>query len=61
MLGLMKACYSPASILKNSYIVSQYNNIYQVVATFGTTKSFLSTTEGLALDKGLIISLNDSV
>jgi hypothetical protein len=61
MLGLMKACYSPANILKNSYIVSQYNNIYQADATFGATKNFLYTTEGLALDKGLIISVNDSV
>jgi CubicO group peptidase (beta-lactamase class C family) len=48
-------------ILKNGYIVAQWGDIHRVDMTFSVTKSFLSTTTGLAIDNGLINSVNDKV
>lgn len=48
-------------IVKNGYIVAQWGDINRVDMTFSATKSFLSTTAGLAVDKGLIKSTNDYV
>ncbi len=48
-------------IIKNGYIVAQWGDINRVDMTFSATKSFLSTTAGLAIDKGLIKTLTDKV
>ncbi|MGL5945445.1 MAG: serine hydrolase domain-containing protein, partial [Sediminibacterium sp.] len=48
-------------IVKDGYIVAQWGDINRVDMTFSATKSFLSTTAGLALDKGLIKSIHDYV
>lgn len=62
MLGPMKERGGPAGvILENGYIVAQWGDIHRVDMTFSVTKSFLSTTAGLAIDNGLIKSVNDSV
>lgn len=62
MVGPVKKRGGPAGIiLKNGYIVAQWGDIDRVDMTFSVTKSFLSTTAGLALDNGLIKSVTDSV
>lgn len=62
ILGPTKKRGGPAGlIIKNGYIVAQWGDINRVDMTFSVTKSFLSTTAGLALDKGLIKSVTDSV
>ena len=48
-------------IIKNGYIVSQWGDINRVDMTFSVTKSFLSTTTGLAIDAGLINNVSDKV
>ena len=48
-------------ILKDGYIVAQWGDIERVDMTFSVTKSYLSTTAGLALDDGLITSVKDQV
>jgi CubicO group peptidase (beta-lactamase class C family) len=48
-------------IIKNGYIVAQWGDINRVDMTFSVTKSFLSTTAGLALDEGLIKNVTDKV
>jgi CubicO group peptidase (beta-lactamase class C family) len=62
IIGPMKERGGPAGlILKNGYIVAQWGDIHRVDMTFSVTKSFLSTTAGLAIDNGLITSVTDSV
>ena len=62
IIGPMKERGGPAGvILKNGYIVAQWGDIHRVDMTFSVAKSFLSTTAGLAIDNGLIKSVNDSV
>ncbi len=46
-------------ILKDGYIVAQWGDVDRVDMTFSVTKSYLSTTAGLALDDGLIRSVKD--
>ncbi len=46
-------------IIRNGYIVAQWGDVDKVDMTFSTTKSYLSTVVGLALDQGLIKSVND--
>jgi CubicO group peptidase (beta-lactamase class C family) len=48
-------------IIKNGYIVAQWGDVNRVDMTFSVTKSYLSTIAGLAVDKGLIKSINDKV
>jgi CubicO group peptidase (beta-lactamase class C family) len=48
-------------IIKNGYIVAQWGDINRVDMTFSVTKSFLSTTAGLAVDEGLIKNVTDKV
>ena len=48
-------------ILKNGYVVASWGDTKRVDMTFSVTKSYLSTTAGLALDDGLIGSVQDSV
>ncbi|CAN5796980.1 serine hydrolase [soil metagenome] len=48
-------------ILRNGYIVAEWGDPYRVDMTFSVTKSFVSTAVGLALDRGMIRSLQDPV
>lgn len=48
-------------IIKGGYIVAQWGDIDRVDMTFSVTKSYLSTTVGLAYDDGLIKSMDDKV
>jgi hypothetical protein len=55
ILGPMKDRGKPAGvILRNGYIVAQWGDLNRVDMTFSTTKSYLSTVAGLALDEHLI-------
>lgn len=60
ILGPTKKRGGPAGmILKNGYVIAQWGDTKRVDMTFSVTKSFLSTTAGLALDQGLITSAHD--
>lgn len=48
-------------IIKNGYIVAEWGQPHRVDMTFSVTKSFLSTTVGVAWDKGLIESVDEKV
>ena len=48
-------------ILKGGYIVAEWGEPERVDMTFSVTKSFVSTTVGLAVRDGLIRSVNDPV
>ncbi|MBV6647842.1 MAG: serine hydrolase [Cyclobacteriaceae bacterium] len=48
-------------IIKDGYIIAQWGDLGRVDMTFSVTKSYLSTTVGLAQDGGLIQSVNDKV
>lgn len=48
-------------IVKNGYIVAEWGDTKRVDMTFSVSKSFLSTTAGLALDAGLIADVQDPV
>ena len=48
-------------ILKNGYLVTSWGDTQRVDMTFSVTKSFLSTTAGLAVDTGIITDVNDPV
>lgn len=48
-------------IIKNGYIVAEWGEPNRVDMTHSVTKSFLSTTVGLAYDQGLIRDINDKV
>lgn len=48
-------------IVRNGYIVAEWGEPERVDMTFSVTKSFVSTTVGLAVDRGLIRSVNDAV
>ncbi len=62
MIGPMKERGGPAGlVIKNGYIVAQWGDILRVDMTFSATKSFLSTTAGLAVDNGLIKNVSDKV
>lgn len=62
ILGPTKKRGGPAGmLLKDGYLVTSWGDIRRVDMTFSVTKSFLSTTAGLAVDKGLIASIDDRV
>jgi CubicO group peptidase (beta-lactamase class C family) len=62
IIGPMKERGGPAGlVIKDGYIVAQWGDINRVDMTFSATKSFLSTTAGLAIDDGLIKNVNDKV
>jgi CubicO group peptidase (beta-lactamase class C family) len=62
IIGPMKERGGPAGmVIKNGYIVAQWGDINRVDMTFSATKSFLSTTAGLAVDNGLIKNVNEKV
>lgn len=48
-------------VVKDGYIVAEFGDTNKVDMTFSVTKSFVSTTGGLALDAGRIKSLQDPV
>lgn len=48
-------------IIKNGYVIGEWGDINRVDMTFSVTKSYLSTTAGLALDDGFIRSVQDKV
>jgi CubicO group peptidase (beta-lactamase class C family) len=48
-------------IVRGGYIVAEWGDPDRVDVTFSVTKSFLSTTVGLAFDRGLIGDLDDPV
>jgi len=48
-------------IVKNGYIAAEWGDTKRVDMTFSVSKSFLSTTAGLALDSGLIADVQDPV
>src|SRR5918999_5148153 len=61
-IGPFKERGDPSGIVvRRGYIVATWGDPRRVDMTFSVTKSFLSTTVGLALDRGLIRSLKDPV
>lgn len=48
-------------IIYKGYVVAQWGDPLRVDITHSVTKSFLSTVVGLAVDRGLINSVNDTV
>src|SRR5687767_5176021 len=48
-------------IVKNGYIVAEWGDPARVDMTFSVTKSFVSTVVGLAADRGMIRSIDDTV
>ena len=48
-------------IIKNGYIVAQWGDPGRVDQTFSVAKSFLSSTIGIAYDRGLIANIDDPV
>jgi CubicO group peptidase (beta-lactamase class C family) len=62
MLGPMKERGKPAGlIIRKGYIVAQWGDLSRVDMTFSVAKSYLSTVAGLAVDAGLIRSVDDRV
>ena len=62
LLGPTKKRGGPAGmILKDGYIIAEWGDTKRVDMTFSVTKSYLSTVAGLALEAGLIKSVNDRV
>ncbi len=61
-VGPFKTRGEPTGIVvRNGYIVAEWGEPERVDPTFSVTKSFLSTTVGLAYDQGLIKSVEDPV
>ena len=48
-------------IVRNGYIVAEWGEPARVDMTFSVTKSFVSTVVGLAVERGLIRNIDDSV
>ena len=48
-------------ILKDGYLIKKWGEVERVDMTFSVTKSFLSTTTGLAWDRGMIPDLDHRV
>lgn len=62
VLGPTKKRGGPAGmILKGGKIVAQWGDTRRVDMTFSVTKSYLSTIAGLAVDRGLIMSVDDPI
>jgi CubicO group peptidase (beta-lactamase class C family) len=61
-LGPMKARGGPAGlVLHDGGIVAEWGDIDRVDVTFSVTKSYLAALMGIALDRGLIASVDDAV
>jgi CubicO group peptidase (beta-lactamase class C family) len=62
LTGPTKKRGGPAGmIIKDGYVVAQWGDVDRVDMTFSATKSYLSTTAGLAFDAGLISDMDDKV
>lgn len=62
LLGPTKERGGPAGmIIKDGYLITDWGDIDRVDMTFSVTKSYLSTTAGLAVDDGLIRSVKEEV
>lgn len=62
IFGPMRKRGKPAGvIIHKGYIVAKWGDVERVDMTFSVTKSYLSTVAGLAVDDGLIRSVNDRV
>lgn len=62
LLGPTKERGGPAGmVIKDGYIVAKWGDLERVDMTFSVTKSYLSTTAGLAVDNGLIESVEEKV
>ena len=48
-------------IVKDGYIIAEWGEPFRVDMTFSVSKSFLSSTVGVAYDKGMIRDVNDKV
>ena len=48
-------------VLRHGYLVAEWGDPHAVEMTFSVTKSFLSTTVGIAVDRGMIRSVQDPV
>jgi CubicO group peptidase (beta-lactamase class C family) len=48
-------------IVRGGYIVAEWGEPHRVDMTFSVTKSFVSTTVGLAYDRDMILDVNDPV
>ena len=48
-------------IIKDGYIIAEWGEVDRVDMTFSISKTYLSTTVGLAYDKGYIRDVNDKV
>ena len=48
-------------IIRHGYLIAEWGEPERVDMTFSVTKSFVSTTVGLALDRGLIGNVNEKV
>lgn len=48
-------------IIKNGYVIAEWGEPWRVDMTHSVTKSFLSSVVGLAYDRGLIKSIDDTV
>ena len=46
-------------VVKGGYIIAEWGEIDRVDMTFSVTKTYLSTTVGLAFDRGMIRDVND--
>jgi CubicO group peptidase (beta-lactamase class C family) len=62
LLGPVKDRGGPAGmIVKDGYIAAQWGDLSRVDMTFSVTKSYLSSVAGIAVDRGLIASVEDKV
>ena len=62
IVGPTKKRGGPAGlVIRSGYIVAEWGDIERVDMTFSVTKSYLSTVAGLAIDRGLINSVDDRV
>ncbi len=62
IVGPTKKRGGPAGmILKNGYLIAKWGDTKRVDMTFSVTKSYLSTVVGLAVDRGMIRSVDDKV
>lgn len=60
--GPVKERGGPAGmIVKDGYIAASWGDLDRVDMTFSVTKSYLSTVAGLAVDRGLIRSVDDGM
>lgn len=61
-VGPFKSRGDPSGVIvRNGYIIAEWGDPARVDMTFSVTKSFVSTVVGLAVDRGMIRSADDTV